>query len=508
MLFLYELKKIWRRVSPLAILIVLLVTSILTITLTSFFFNKAPAAAADVSAKYTNLASQINNWDTTLNRESFAEAFNEFYDDYKKMNASTFNGVGLVDNYKTAQTTFNDFFIEYYQKYINGEESKIANYLLVQKKHVSLLDEILTKLDAFFQADFVTPEGIVKGLENTNNAWEDADLETILNDLFYVQTIEDDDLASLKEFFAAYPAGQEGIDYHDAYEYAVNKYWIAIESASEYSGHLSTYEGFTDYQNTTVSQQACKLAGYRLQHADKDFATPYTFGKIYNQQGEQVSLFDFVFTNMEMAMILVAILVIIWASSTFFTDQYQNTLITPITAGRKRSKIIIAKMLVVILLAVTAILILTGIYIAVGLICFDAYVSPDILFLLNGTSTSAMSSANYYVLYFFSLVFKMLPLIAICGLVSFSKAKPFLIMCISILVYGLVVTSNLFLSNYAFYEYIPLLGLNPINYCGAEPLLSTMPNTYNIWYTFPAMMGITALLYIWLIQKFRRHDFY
>lgn len=508
MLFGYELKKIWRRVSPLSILIVLLVTSILTISITAIFFNKAPAPVTDVTAAYSALASKINNWNTSLDRTSFADAFNDFYDDYKTMNASTFNGTDLVENYKTAQTSFNKFYLEYYQHYINGDKTNIANYLLVQQKHVDLLDEILTKLDAFFQADYTTKDDIVNGLGNTNNAWEDADLATILDNLFYVQTINEEDLTNLKGFFDTYPAGQEGFDYTDAYEYAVNKYWIGIESASEYSGHLSEYEGFSDYQNTTLSQQKCKLASHRLQNANKDFVAPFKFGKIFNEQGQQVSLFDFVFTNMEMAMFAIAILVIIWAASAFFTDSYQNTLITPITAGKKRSTIIVAKMLVVMLFAVIAVLIMTGIYIAAGLTFFHAYVSPDILFLLNGKSIAVMSAINYFVIYFLSLFFKLLPLIALCGLLSFSKTKPFIIVGVSILIYGVIAALNYFLSGFAFYEYIPLLGLNPINYCGASSLLSTMPDTYNILYTFPAMFGITVILYLLLILKFRKHDFY
>ena len=93
-----------------------------------------------------------------------------------------------------------------------------------------------------------------------------------------------------------------------------------------------------------------------------------------------------------MAMIMVAILVMIWAASAFFTDTYQNTLITPITAGKNRSHIIVTKMMVVMLLAISTILIFTGIYLTAGVLIFRAYVSPDILFLFNGTTTVAMSA--------------------------------------------------------------------------------------------------------------------
>lgn len=508
MLFSYELKKLWRRVSPISVLIVLLVTSILTISISAVVFNKAPTTTVDVTAQYATLANKLNNWNTTLNRESFAEAFNNFYADFKKMNTSTFNGDGLVEDYKTAQISFNKFYVEYYQYYINGSQTNIANYLLVQKKYIKDLHNILTTLDGFFQADYLTKDGIIQGLKYTNSAWEDADLETILEDLFYVQKIDENDLTKLKEFIAKYPTEQEGFDYTDAYEYLTNQYWTAIESASTYTGHLSEYEGFSDYKDAVTSQQACKLAGYRLQHSEKDFAQPFTFGNIFNQQGNQVSLFDFVFTNMEMAMIMVAILVMIWAASAFFTDTYQNTLITPITAGKNRSHIIVTKMMVVMLLAISTILIFTGIYLTAGVLIFRAYVSPDILFLFNGTTTVAMSAINYYVIYFLSLFFKLLPLIAVCGLVSFAKAKPFIIIGLTTLVYIIVATLNYCLGGFSFYQYVPLLALNPINYLGAQSMLSTMPNTFNLWYTLPPMLAITVILYLLLIQKFRHHDFY
>ena len=509
MLFTYELKKVLRRVSPLAILIVLLLTSFLTVSITGLCFNTPPEPTPDVSTEYSNLVTQINNWDATLDRNSFMEAFNSFYADYKTMNASTFNGTDLVNSYNKAKSSFNKFYINYYQQYINGDKSKITQYLLIQEQHLALLDEILVKLDSFFQSEYTedNKEDIIHALEMPNNAWEDASLKTILEDLFYVQTISNDDLNQLKKFFINYPANQEGFDYTNAYEYALNKYWLAVESNSEYNGHLSRYEGFELYQNSTLSQQACKLAAYRLQHADKDFTTPYAFGKIYAQT-EQVSLLDFVFTNMEMAMILVTVLVTIWATSAFFTDSHQNTLISPITAGKKRSTIVVSKMLVVILLALISILILTGIYLTIGVLIFNAYFSPDILFLLNETTPVAMSAINYYVLYFLSLIFKLLPLIAISGLLSFTRAKPFVIIGIVILLYTAIASANIFLSNFAFYEYVPFLGLNPISYCGTDSLLSTMPSTYNIWYTFPAMFGITIILYVLLVQKFRRHDFY
>lgn len=509
MLFGYELKKIWRRVSPLAVLVVLLIACILTMTVTLCFFNKAPATSPDVSANYATLANKINNWNTTLDRQAFSSAFNNFYDDYKTMNASTLNGVNLVQNYNTANTSFQSFYTDYYQKYINnGTQNNTVDYLLVQKKYANSLDSILTQLDQFFTAGHTTGEEIINGLKTTNNAWEDANLQNILDKLFFIQTIKTEDLTALKAFFATYPANQADYDYEDAYEYALNRYWVAIATSSKYTGELSQYAGFEKYQDLTTSTKAYKLADYRIQHAETDFATPFKFGNIFNQSSNQISLFDFVFTNMEMAMFFVVLLVIIWTASAFFTDTYQSTLISPITAGKKRSTIVVTKMFAVMLYAVLAILLLIAVYTTCGLLFFKAYISPDILFLFNGTKPAVMSAINYFVLYFLNLFFKLLPLIAVCGLFSFIKTKPFVIVGSTILIYAIILVLNLCLGSFGFYQFVPLLGLDPIRYFGTELLLSPMPSSYNILYTVPVMLGIDVILYWALIHKFRHHDFY
>ena len=509
MLFNYELKKIWRRISPLAILIIILLTSVLTTALTYFLFNKVPDTVPDstINTEYKTLADKISKWNTTVNRNEFADAFDDFYTDYKAMNGSTFDGNNLVVNYNTAKTSFNNFYLEYYQKYINASTSEIVNYLLIKEQNVNKLDEILSSLDAFFGEDYTQEKDIIQGLKNTNTAWDDANLQTVLNDLFYVQVIDNKSLTDLQVFLAKYPAGQSDYDYTDAYDYLLNRYWIAIANSSEYSGDLSQYLGFKNFQNITNSTQTYKLAGYQLEHSDQNFTTPFAFCKIYGQ-GNQISLFDFIFTNLEMASFIIIILTMIWSGCAFFTDTYQKTLVTPIAIGKKRSTIIIVKMLAVLVLAVASILILTGIYATCGLLFFKASIGPDILFLFNGSTPTVMSSANYFVIYFLSLIFKLLPLIALCGLFSFIKIKPFVSIGLTLLIYSIAIMLNYFLSGFAFYQFVPLLALDPISYLGADLLLSTMPNTYNLWYTFPAMFIIIGALYWLVIYKFRRHDFY
>ena len=118
-----------------------------------------------------------------------------------------------------------------------------------------------------------------------------------------------------------------------------------------------------------------------------------------------------------------------------------------------------------------------------------------------------MSAINYFALYFLNLIFKLLPLIAICGLFSFIKNQPFVIVGFTTLICIIVVLLNFFLGSFPFYQYVPLMGLDPIRYFGAQLFLTPMPPVYNLWYTFPVVFGFTVILYWGLIQSFRYHDF-
>ncbi len=510
MLFSYEMKKIWRRVSPLIVLITLSATVIITLILTMvlpFKISYTPIEYKNVDTAYAALETKIQNWNTTNIREQFSIAFDTFYNDYEIMNASTlYDTDHIVDKYHEAQTTFNQFYLDYYLHPTYGIYSHYADYLLVRSEYNEKFSEILSTLNEFFTNNYSDRNDIVRNLSSTNPTWEDASLKTILENLFYVQKIKSEDLAELKAFFNTHPAGQVGYDYTDAYDYAINRFYIAVNTGSTYVGKLSQYAGFEDYRDTMTSTRACNLAEYRIEHADEDFAIPFEFGNIYNNSN-QISLFDFVFTNLEMAMIPISLLVMVWAACTFFTDNNQNTLITPVTAGKHRSTIILTKTAVILLLMVMSLLILTGIYITIGLLFFRAYVSPDILFLFNGTTPIAMSSANYFAVYFLNLVFKLLPLIALCGLFSFIKSRPFVIVGFTALIYVGIILCNQLLGWFWFYQFVPLMGLDPMRYFGAKLLFAPMPSTYNLWYTFPIVVCGTAAMYWTLIHIFRHHDF-
>lgn len=497
MLFIYEMKKILKRISPLIIVVFILAVAAVTIITSASAFN-TPPTPVDHTPAYTALQAKIAQWDEPR-QEEISTAFSTFYDKYKDLNAATYNHPDLlVTKYNETRTAFQDFYAVYYKRFINdGNTDQTTNYLLVRREYIRDLNAIMVKLDTFLTGE-KDADAILKGLA-INAEWKGVTTQAILNNIF-VQRIAPADLAALKEFCQTHTPS------NDAYDYVYNQYLLAVAKSSQYTGSLSDYDGFTDYVDAATSTRAITLAAYRLAHPENAFTHAFAFGQIYNNT-PQVSIMDFIFTNLEMATIPLLILVIILATCAFFTDTYQRTIITTLAATRKRTSVIIVKTLAVFTLTLMALLLFTGIYAVSGVLFFNGTLAPDILFLLNGTTAVVMSQLNYFVLYFLSLLFKILPFIAICGLFAFAKANPWVIVGGTIAVSSVVILCNGLLGGFWFYQFIPLLALDPIRYLGAELFFAPTPPTFNIWYTLPVMLVIIVYLYWQLIHNFKRKDF-
>ena len=508
MLFAYEFKKVWQRVSPILLTICIIGVAIVTMLVSIIAFNYVPTVSANVSSNYADLADLIEHWDADRQVE-IKDAFDDFYAAYKKLNADTIteSKAIIIDDYKTAREAFEHFYSDYYLKLLNPENTadKTTDYLLIKDNELTNLKDVLELLDGYFIPELTTSEEIINNLPNAE--WNGASITNVLDNL-QVLTLGDEDLIALQKFFADYPANVADYDYTDAYSYAVNKYCLSIDRNTPHDEPLNAYNGFAfaDYIDQNTSSQAIITAEYRLNHSDKNFAQPFAFGKIYNN-GQKVSLMDFVFTNLEMAAIPLLLLVIIIAAATFFTDTYQNTIITTVAATKNRTLIIVTKALVALTLSVSALLLFTVMYVLGGLALFQATLSADILFLFNGTTPVVMSAINYFVLYLLSWLFKLLPLIALAGIMSFAKAKPAVIVGSTFAVIAAIVLANALLGNFAFYRFMPWQALDLMRYCGATLFISPTPAGSNLWFTMPVMLVITGYLYWQLIHNFRRRDF-
>lgn len=505
MLFGYEFKKVCRRVSPLLLLICVVGVATVTLLISGLVLNHAPTPPVDVSAEYSALASKIADWDN--NRQvAIKNAFDDFYTAYKRLNADTpiVTDAVLVNEYKTAGEKFKHFYSDYYHQFIyTDENNKVADYLLLKANTVTELNATLLRLHKFFVPELSTAKAIRDGLEV--NAEVEATMFTTLDNL-QIQILADNDLVALQDFFTAYPAGVPEQDYTVAYAYALNRYWVSVDQNTPHDQALNTYDGFETYHDQNTSTQTALTAEYRLNHPNKDFAQPFTFGKIYNNR-TKVSLLDFVFTNLEMAAIPLLLLVIIIATAAFFTDTYQNTIVTTVAATRNRALVIITKAVVVLLLAVIGLLLFTAIYLIGGWLFFQGTITADILFLFNGTTPTVMSAINYFVLYLLSLLFKMLPFIALTGILSFAKTKPFVIVGSAFAIVVAVILGNSLLGYFAFYRFFPWQALDFMRYFGATLFISPTPVGSNLWYTLPVMSLITIYLYWQLVHNFRRRDF-
>lgn len=500
MLFGYEFKKIWRRVSPILLIVCLVGIAAVTMLTSLIAFNHVPATPTDVDVEYAALADKINHWD--LNRQLQAsKAFDNFYAAYKHLNTdtATASDAVIISDYQSARNAFENFYSDYYHQLTSA-----SDYLLVKGDDITALDDVLIKLDAFFVPELENATAIRKGLK-INATWEAANIETVLSNL-QIQIMTDENLTTLQQFFTNHPANIPDQNYHDAYDYAVNYYWLSIDHHTPHDENLNQYQGFTDYQNQDASTQAIITAEYRLNHPDQNFAQPFAFGKIYNN-GVTISLLDFVFTNLEMAAIPLLLLVIIVATAAFFTDTYQNTIITAVAATKNRTLVIVNKALVVLTLSVVGLLLFTALYLISGWLFFQGTLTNDILFLFNGRSPIVMSAINYLVLYLVGLVFKILPFIALAGIFSLAKTKPIIIVGSTLAVIAILVLVNALLGGFAFYRFMPWQALDPLRYCGATLFISPTPAGSNLWYTFPVMWLLVIYLYWQLVHNFRHRDF-
>lgn len=503
MLFSYELKKILKRIKPSILILLVIMIAATTTIITAMMFNHQPVTL-DRHNDYQELQTRILNWDTPRQTQ-IKDSYTEFYQKYCQLNASAAGASDIVvENYKQASSAFQTFYHHYEQFIYHDDKNQIASYLLVQPQYIEKLNDLMQQLKAFLIDGSATKtyHQIIGELQ-VNQMWGDNTIPNILENIG-VQTLDAADLATLREHFKKYPAEQNNYNCTNAYTWASNQYWLALARSGTYTGHLHDY--FPDFIDTDTSTQNVAAAAYRLEHPDQDFANAFAFGNIYNTTG-QISLLDFMFTNLEMASIPFLIIVMILATCAFFTDTYRNTIITTVATTRKRSAVIITKTLVTFVLSALTLLGLTLVYLACGMLFFNPCLSPDILFFFNGNTLGVLSAVNYFVLYLLSLIWQILPYIALCGLFSFCKGKPQIIIGCTVLIWAVITTCNALLGNFSFYQYVPFLGLQPVRYLGAQLLLSPTPHGASLWYTAPIVLLLTIYLYGQLIHNFRHKDF-
>jgi hypothetical protein len=194
-------------------------------------------------------------------------------------------------------------------------------------------------------------------------------------------------------------------------------------------------------------------------------------------------------------------------SCAFFTDIYTQTIIESISSRRRRISVVISKILAVWLAMIFVILTLTAVYTVVGIFVFGAAANADIAALFSNKTPFVMSQVNYFVLYIISLLFKLSVFMLSAGLFSLSRARPAVIVALSLAVTAAIILCNALLGPFIFYQFIPLAALEPIKYFGAVLFMSPMPNAFNIWYTLPVMAAFVVVGFFQLVYNFSKKDF-
>jgi hypothetical protein len=270
--------------------------------------------------------------------------------------------------------------------------------------------------------------------------------------------------------------------------------------------NLAEYSGFSGY-NPHTAQADITLNKYLLENNLYDSSSgAFKFGDIYNGNNN-VSLFDFVFTNLEIIGVPLAILAIIFMSCAFFTDIYTQTIIESVASKRRRISVVISKISAVLLALVFVLLCLTAIYIAVGILIFKATIGADIVALFNNDTPVVWTQVNFLLLYLLSLLFKLSVFILAGGLFSLSKVRPNIIVGLSLLTAAAMLAANALLGGIIFYQFVPLLALEPIKYFGAVLFMSPVPVDFNILYTLPVLFTLVAVGFFQVVYNFSKKDF-
>ncbi len=487
MLFLYELKKILKRISPMVIIVFIAATALLSIILTASFFNTKPGLI-DNSNEYIELSNTINNWDSSLPTD-ISNSFDIFYIEYEEMNASVYKNdrTKIVTHYENAKQKFNDF---YFTEYNPNKD-----HLLIPTTTLDM-ETVLEKLNTFLTGT-KDADQIIDAL-TINKEWSSDSFKNTLSNLA-TPILKTEEITEIKNILSQ-PYSKE------RYDLAFHTYALGISQNSTFEGDLSNYKGFENFISTQDSTDQIAIASYILDNnLSGNYSTAFIFGNIYNNQ-QDISLFDFMFTNLEMITIPLILLVIILSTCVFFTDLQQRTAITLLITKRKRTGIVFSKILAVVTISLLSLLLYSGLFAISGALFFGASTSPNLLFISAGSVTE-MTSINYFTVYFLSLLFKTLAFLLIAGLLSMSKNNPKIIVSLTFVISAVIIICNALLGGFDFYQYIPFFGLDPIKFFGTQMLLSPTPSSFNILYSFIPMAAIVVFLFTLLVYKFKRREF-
>jgi ABC-type transport system involved in multi-copper enzyme maturation permease subunit len=467
-----------KRIPIIGIGIFIAVVAAVTVSVSGAAFE-TKYSPVDNTVKYNTLKTTILNWGTEAAQENIVDSFNEFRQKYRELNDSTYDSTETVNKYNAAKTDFNAFKTQY------NNMGQI--YWLIHKDHFVELDAMLGVLTTFFANTYSTADEVIDGLK-INLQWSGGSILDILGNM-YLQKLTNKQLAELNTITALPPS-------NEAYEVLYNTYAAYIDETFE--GFLADYIGFENYNRFDADGKAALNRYIIDNNLQGKYSNAFSFGDVTNT-AIGVSLFDYVFNNMEMATVPLILIVIILTACVFFTDIEQNTIIMTLSTRRRRTGVVLSKLLAVFVTTVAVTVCLSLIYIACGLVFYNAAVAEPIVCLFNGASPTVITQVNYFVIYILSLLFKLSVFIAGAGLFSLSKADPKIIVGATLLVAIAIILSNALLGG--------IVGIDIIKYFGATLFMSPTPKVSWMIYTLPVVAAAVAVAFWQLLHNFRKKDF-
>ncbi|MCL2756080.1 MAG: hypothetical protein FWE45_03480 [Firmicutes bacterium] len=513
MLIWYEIKKIFSIRHSIIFAVLLLVT----FATTSIVVGLQEPTPREITQSKANIAQQrfenlenglvvfnsitLESWQTNL-----VNSYTNFINSWTTFSELPI-GSQLETEFPARRGTFNTFYDLYSANLLNTLPFFIENSSFIEMR-----DSVERMYELFNPGDHATDQ--IGGVRSEINqlVFNTNIIQTLENMTPQILTPgQQSELETLSNTISSTTLSQS-ISYDVLYAYYNNKYFylrqqVNVAVASNTIQDVRGYYGF-EYFGTTRLDAKLLVARYLIdnERTSLDYSIPFSFmGFISPSNG--VTIFDFIFSNLELAIIPLVLLIVYMSILVFNKDVNNGTSLFTIATRKSRFNIISSKILTLLILSLTGLLLLTTLYAVTGAIFIGSNSVPPILTTFNGTGIVIMQPLSIFLIYFLSLIFKLFSFAVIISIFSMmiKKIKPLIIL--SSLIIVAVVLLNLFLSPFNFFRFIPTLALDFSIFWGIDSLWVTLPMNFNFWFVFPVMFGIIGLILFFIISKFNKKDF-
>lgn len=237
-----------------------------------------------------------------------------------------------------------------------------------------------------------------------------------------------------------------------------------------------------------------------------DYSAPFSFMNVIHEP-TGTTAFDFVFNCFEIIaipLIFFAVVVVIFC---IYDDMKKHTIYQTLVSPQGRKRIIGAKFFAIMWTTVILMTVFFALFYATSVIMLGSTVPPAVLTVFGGQVVIISPWALMFI-YLGSLFFKILFFAVLTAFICL-RANSMLSILVRALGYiTAILLANFFLSAFAFWQFIPILALEVVQYFGVKTMfISQAAAHYNLLFTVPVVLIAFVLLIFGTIKQFDARDF-